>query len=165
MTWTMSKKCLLIMRKRQKFVLTAGLLAAGVWVMQLVPLEWRYVLIGLLTGLTYVLAAWSLSEGLEGWEWLTVLLPPTLFTAGVGLFYILLPQHWLAKLVIVGLFGVGQYALLLTGNIFSVAAIRTIALFRAASAVGFVMALLSGFWFLRVWLFLGLIICKIFLRK
>lgn len=43
------------------------------------------------------------------------------------------------------LFAVGQYALLLTANIFSVAAIRTIALFRAASAVGFVMTLATGF--------------------
>ena len=43
------------------------------------------------------------------------------------------------------LFGIGQYTLLLTANIFSVAAIRTIALFRAAVAVGFVMTLLTGF--------------------
>lgn len=133
------------MRKRQKFVLTAVVLAAGVWGIQLAALEWRYWLIGLMVGVTWVLASWSLREGLMGVEWLTIPLLPTLFSAGVGLFYILLPPHWLAKLLIVALFGVGQYALLLTANIFSVAAIRTIALFRAASAVGFVMTLLTGF--------------------
>ena len=143
----MSRKYLPTMRKRQKFVLAAILLAGGLWSIHAMPidLEWRYGLVGLLTGVAAVLAGWALREGLSGLEWLTVLLPPSLFTAGVGLFYILLPSHWLARLVIVALFGIGQYTLLLTANIFSVAAIRTIALFRAAVAVGFVMTLLTGF--------------------
>lgn len=133
------------MRKRQKFVLTAATLAVGVGGIQLASLELRYVLVGLLTGLTWAMSAWSLKEGLNGVEWLTVLLPPTLFTAGVGLFYILLPSHWAAKVAIFVLFAVGQYAQLLTANIYSVAAIRTIALFRSANAVGFVMTILTGF--------------------
>ncbi len=135
------------MRKRQKFVLTALTLAAGLWGIHALPvaLEWRYWLIALLVGVAAVGSGWALREGLSGIEWLTVVLPPTLFTAGVGLFYILLPTHWLARLAVVVMFGVGQYALLLTANIFSVAAIRTIALFRAAGAVGFVMTMLTGF--------------------
>lgn len=135
------------MRKRQKFVLTALTLAVGLWGIHAIPvaLEWRYWLIALLVGVAAVGSGWALREGLSGVEWLTVVLPPTLFTAGVGLFYILLPTHWLARLAVVVMFGVGQYALLLTANIFSVAAIRTIALFRAAGAVGFVMTMLTGF--------------------
>ncbi len=135
------------MRKRQKFVLTALTLAAGLWGIHALPvaLEWRYWLIALLVGVAAVGSGWALREGLSGIEWLTVVLPPTLFTAGVGLFYILLPTHWLARLAVVTMFGIGQYALLLTANIFSVAAIRTIALFRAAGAVGFVMTMLTGF--------------------
>ena len=133
------------MRKRQKFVVTAVLLTGGLLGSQAVPLEWRYGLIGLLSLTSWVLAAWSLREGLVGVEWLTVVVPSALFTAGVGFFYILLPANILARLLIGVLFGVGQYALLLTANIFSVAAIRTIALFRAASAVGFVMTLVTGF--------------------
>lgn len=134
------------MRKRQKFVLTAVVLSVALGVVQLVPgLELRYGLIAVLFGLTWLLSAWSLREGLNGLEWLTVLIPMSLFTAAVGFFYILLPEHWLAKLAVLVLFAIGQYALLLTGNIFSVAAIRTIALSRAAQAVGFVMTLLTGF--------------------
>lgn len=135
------------MRKRQKFVLTALTLAVGLWGIHALPvaLEWRYWLIALLVGVAAVGSGWALREGLSGIEWLTVVLPPTLFTAGVGLFYILLPTHWLARLAVVAMFGIGQYALLLTANIFSVAAIRTIALFRAAGAVGFVMTMLTGF--------------------
>jgi len=133
------------MRKRQKLVLTSLALSLGLLAVQSVGLEIRYLLIGFLAGVSWLLAAWSLKEGLSGIEWLTVTLPSVLFTAAVGLFYILLPQAWTARLSIAVIFGIGQYALLLTGNIFSVAAIRTIALFRAASAVGFVMALITGF--------------------
>ncbi len=133
------------MRKRQKFVFTAVILTVAIAAMQVLPLGWRYGLIALLTGLAWTLASWSLKEGLTGVEWLTVPLPSALYTAGVGFFFILLPESlWWQGLILV-LFGVGQYALLLTANIFSVAAIRTIALFRAASAVGFVMTLVTGF--------------------
>ena len=46
-----------------------------------------------------------------------------------------------------GGFGVGYYAISLTENIFSVAAIRTIQLLRAAHAVGFLLTLLTGLFF------------------
>ena len=133
------------MRKRQKFVLSSILLCGGLLGAQFASLEWRYWLVLGLTAFSWFLSAWSLREGLSGIEWLTALMPPVLFTGAVGLFYILLPQAWWAKVMIVFLFGVGQYALLLSANIFSVAAIRTIALLRAAHAVGFVMTLLTGF--------------------
>lgn len=133
------------MRKRQKFVLTSIVLSAAVAGIQFAPLEWRYLLIAALAVSTWLMATWSLKEGLSGIEWLTVPLPSVLFTAGVGFFYILLPSNNWFKVLIILLFGLGQYALLLTSNIFSVAAIRTIALFRAANAVGFVMTILTGF--------------------
>ena len=60
---------------------------------------------------------------------------PTLFTAAVGLFYFLLPVRWLTRLPVVILYSIGIYALLLTENIYNVAAERTIALFRAAHSL------------------------------
>lgn len=133
------------MRKRQKFVISSAVIAAGILLAQAAPLEWRYLLIFLLCGLSYAMSAWSLSEGLGGVEWLNVLLPQAMFTGAVGWFYILLPGVWWARIVIAILFAVGHYALLLSGNIFSVAAIRTIALLRAAQTVSLVMTLLTGF--------------------
>lgn len=142
----MSIKCgLTRMRKRQKFVVTALVLALGVGAVQTAGLELKYWLIAFLGIMTWVLAAWSLREGLTGVEWGVVTLPPVLFTAATSLFFILLPAAWWARLLIVALYGIGQYALLLSANIFSVAAIRTIALLRAAHAVGFIMTLLTGF--------------------
>lgn len=131
--------------KRQKFIISAALLSASLLAIQLTNTPWRYQAIFVLTILTYLLSAWSLREGVSGIEWLTVLILPTLFTAGVGLFYFLLPSGWLARLPVAALYGLGLYALLLTENIFSVAAIRNIQLLRAAHAVGFLLTLLTAF--------------------
>lgn len=133
------------MTKRQKFVLTAVVLSIGLLAIQIANIAWRYQAIGILILLTYFLSAWSLLEGLSGIEWLTVLILPSLYTGGVGLFYFLLPARWLTRLPVAAVYGLGMYALLLTENIFSVAAIRTIQLFRAAQAVGFLLTLITAF--------------------
>lgn len=126
-------------------VLSALFLSLGLVGVQSLPLEIRYILIMGLGLASWLFSGWALKEGLNGIEWVTSILPSVLFTIAVGMFYILLPAAWWARLLIAVVFAVGQYALLLTANIFSVAAIRTIALFRAASAVGFVMSLITGF--------------------
>lgn len=136
--------------KRKKFFITAGLLAAGLLAIQLTGIEWYYWAIVLLGVATYFLSAWSLSEGLGGVEWLTVLTLPVLFSIGVGLFYFLTPVLWLARLPLIFLYGTGLYALLLTENIFSVAAIRTIQLLRSAHAVSFLLTLVTSFFLYNV---------------
>ena len=133
------------MRKRQKMVVSTLLTSVGLVVVQVMPLEWKYVGIAVVTVLTWVLSTWSLKEGLGGVEWLMIPQPMALFTASMCLFYMLLPEGFWARAGIVVMYLVGQYALLLTGNIFSVASIRTIALFRAALAVGFVMTIVTAF--------------------
>ena len=146
---TMSKRYIPILfksiDKRVKFIISALFLSLGLIAIQLGNISWRYQAIALLALLTYLLSAWSLIEGLNGVEWLTVLILPTLFTAGVGLFYFLIPASWLARLPVIVLYGLGIYALLLTENIFSVAAIRTIQLLRSAQAVGFLLTLMVSF--------------------
>lgn len=131
--------------KRQRFCTTSLFLALGLLGIQLANISWRYAAIAFLVFLTYFLSAWSLSEGLNGVEWLTVLVLPTLFTAGVGLFYFLMPAKWMMRLPVVLVYGLGFYGLLLTENIFSVAAIRTIQLLRSAQAVGFLLTLITSF--------------------
>lgn len=131
--------------KRQKFVVTTLILSAGLLVVQLANISWRYQAIAVSVVLAYFLSAWSLREGLSGIEWLTVLILPVLFTAGVGLFYFLIPAKWLTRLPVIALYGLGFYALLLTENIFSVAAIRTIQLLRSAQTVGFLLTLVTSF--------------------
>lgn len=120
-------------------------LSVGLMFVQIAAFEWRYLAISLLSFLAAGFTLWSLREALAGIRYLTTMILPALFTAGVGLFYFLLPNTWLAMLPIALLYGFGFYALLLTENIFSVSAIRTIQLFRAAQAVGFLLTLLTAF--------------------
>lgn len=131
--------------KRTKMVITAFVLSLGIMGVQFIDVEARYQAIGILAGLAYGLSAWSLFEDLKGIEWLTCLVLPVLYPVSVALFYFLLPERLISRAVILSIFGVGMYALLLTENIFNVAAIRTIQLLRAAHAVGFLLSLVVGF--------------------
>lgn len=140
------------MTKRKKFVIVSLLLSLGLLAIQFVQVEYRYQAIILLGGLSFALSAWSLSEDLHGVEWLTVLSLPVLYPISVGLFYFLLPEKLLSRVLILVVFGIGMYALLLTENIFSVAKIRTIQLLRAAHAVGFLLTLVTAFFlFDTIW--------------
>jgi hypothetical protein len=133
------------MSKRRKLVIAALALTLALVSIQSIEIEARYQAIGVLAGLAYGFSAWALLEDLKGIEWLTVLILPVLYPVSVALFYFLLPERILTRVGIMGLFGVGMYALLLTENIFNVAAIRTIQLLRAAHAVGFLLSLLVAF--------------------
>lgn len=131
--------------KRQEFVIITGVLTIFMMLTQLVSTELRYPMVAVLSVLTYSLCAFALREDLRGAEWVTLLTLPTLFTAAVGVFYFLLPERWLTRLPIAALYAVGMYALLLTENIYNVAAARTIALLRAGHSVGFLLSLATYF--------------------
>ncbi len=133
------------MTKRAKMAISAVLLSLGIFGVQFIDVEARYQAIGILAGMAYGLSAWSLFEDLKGIEWLTCLILPVLYPVAVALFYFLLPERLLSRVVIISIFGVGMYALMLTENIFNVARIRTIQLLRAAHAVGFLLTLVVAF--------------------
>lgn len=133
------------MTKRKRFIVTATILSLGFITMQLVADQFKIAgLIGL-SFLTIPFLAWSLREGLGFNMTLVVFILPFLFTLGVGFFWFLLPSSVFARIPISVLFGFGIYALSLTLNIYTVSAIRTIALLRAARGVGFVLTLLTLF--------------------
>jgi len=152
------------MTKRQKFVFTSFLLTSGFIGISFLEGQNRFLGIFLLTLLTVILFAWSLREGLGKNATLLVLILPGLFTLGVGLFWFLLPSALYARIPILILYALGIYSLSLTKNIFTVSAIRTIALSRAAKGVGFVLTLFTSFLLfdailsLRTNLFLNLVV-------
>ncbi len=131
--------------KRQQFVIVTIMLTIGLLLTQLVSQELRYPMVLFLSVVAYLASAVVLREDLRGAEWVTLLVLPTLFSAAVALFYFLLPVRWLTRLPVAALYGVGMYALLLTENIYNVAADRTIALLRAAHSVGFLLTLVTYF--------------------
>lgn len=131
------------MSKRQKFIISSIVLSLGLMAIQWIDVDYRYVAIFGFFLVTYLVSTWCLFEDLKGVEWITILTLPSFFSASVGLFYFLLPDSQLSRIIIVGLFALGLYALFLTENIYSVAAIRTIQLVRAAHAVGFLLSVVT----------------------
>ena len=133
---------ILSLTKRQKFIVSSIVLSLGLLALQLIDLEYRYAGIFAFFLVTYLISAWALFDDLKGVEWITLLSLPAMYSGAMGLFYYLLPEAALTRVIVLTIFGVGMYALFLTENIYSVAAIRTIQLLRAAHAVGFLISIL-----------------------
>src|SRR3989338_4422536 len=131
------------MTKRKKFVLVSFLLTLGLIGLQFISLDRRYEAIIFFSGVSVLMSVWSLYSDLKGINWLTSMILPALYPASVGLFYFLLPVNIFSRSILLSLFGVGMYALLLTENIYAVAANRTIQLVRAAHAVGFLLTIIT----------------------
>lgn len=133
------------MDKRQRSILTSVVLSLGLAGIQFLDNPLRFWAIGILGIVSIALFVWSLWEGLGLNLTLLVLILPFFFTIGVGFFWFLLPANIFTRLPIVMFYGLGVYSLCLTSNIYTVSAIRTIALLRAARGVGFVLAILTSF--------------------
>lgn len=123
----------------------------GLFMTQLINIFFlRYRLIIGLAVLTALLTIWALWEGMTKVKAAVLLILPTLFTIGVASFYFLLPFRWLTRLPVVILFGMSFYSLLLSQNVFNVASVRTIPLYRAASTVNFLFSLITAFFIYNV---------------
>jgi hypothetical protein len=156
------------MSKRTKFVLVSTLIAFLLWLSTLAQVDYRFGLVLAIGASAYILSAWVLFDDLKGIEWITLLILPMMFTLGSGLFSNFLPTAFPGMFgrsfsvetsqLLAGLFrifyfllvGMGIYGVLLIENIFSVASIRTIQLFRAARSVNFILTLITSLFFFTV---------------
>lgn len=132
------------MRRRERFVVASIFLSLGLFIVQLVDLEYRVWAVVALGFVSYLLSAWALFEDLQPFEWFTVLPFPVFYAISVGFFYFLLPTNFVSRLLVLTIFGVGMYALFLTSNIFSVAKGKAIQLIHAAHAVGLLFTLFTS---------------------
>lgn len=142
--------------KRQKLILMSIFLTGNLVAIQIVPQNFRYQTIGITAISTVFLGVFALWGELSGIKYFLLLLLPVYFVTGASLFYFLVPVRWLTRLPFALAFGISVYLLMLTANIYNVAAIRTIALHRAARAVGMLFTLLSAFFLINVLLSLHL---------
>ncbi len=132
------------MKRREKSFLGAFVLSLGLILIQYIPLEWRPLGLVIFAVITYLVTAWVVFDNLDGVEWLTIVPMPALYTLSISSFYFLLPESLVAQAFIVSLFGLGMYALLLAGNILTIAKSRTIQLLKAAQAVIFFFSLIAA---------------------
>lgn len=132
-------------RKRQKIVIASVILSLGLLSTQLVPFYLTYSFIAGLAVLAFILSIVALWEGLNRLKAVVLMILPTLFTLAVASYYFLLPGSFLTRLSVAFLFGLIFYTLLLSQNVFNVASIRTIPLYRVASTTVFVLTLITAY--------------------
>ncbi|OGG14667.1 hypothetical protein A2773_02695 [Candidatus Gottesmanbacteria bacterium RIFCSPHIGHO2_01_FULL_39_10] len=140
----------LLFEKRERLGIATLLLSFGLTVSQLIWPDFRLTVVVFITVLTYPLSFWAIREDIRGIERITLFILPVFFTLSVSLFYFLLPVRWLTRLPTVVFFAIGMYAILLSENIFNVAANRSIQLLRAAQSVGFLLTLVVFFLFVNI---------------
>lgn len=138
------------LNKRQKIIIASVILTFGLLSTQLVDFNLRFRFLAGLTVLAYILSLWALWEGINFLKAIILLILPTLFALGLASFYFLLPVRWLTRLPVALIFGLSYYLLLLSQNVFNVASIRTIPLYRAASTTAFLFTLITAFFLFNV---------------
>lgn len=136
--------------KRQKIIITSIILTIGLLSTQLVDFNLRFNFIVGLGFAAYILSVWALRDGLNFTKAVVLMILPTLFTLGFSSYYFVLPIRWLTRIPMAAFFGISFYLLLLAQNIFNVAAIRTIPLYRAASTATFLFTWVTALLFYNV---------------
>jgi len=132
--------------KRQKIIIAALLLTAGLLITHSNAFLFMQTRLILILGVgAYLISLWALWEGLNKTKAIILMILPVFFTVAVASFYFLLPIRWLTRLPEILIFGFLFYSLLLAQNVFNVASMRTIPLYRAASTVSFLFTLITAF--------------------
>ncbi|MBI2022014.1 hypothetical protein HYS93_04030 [Candidatus Daviesbacteria bacterium] len=138
---------LINLNKRQRIIISCFLITLGFMLTSQTAnvVYKRYYLIILLGIVTYILSIWALREGMTKLKAIIVLILPTLYCLSFTAFYFLFREiRWLTRLP-AGLFlALSFYLLLLSQNVFNVAAIRSIPLYRAAISTSFIFTIATA---------------------
>lgn len=131
------KKKLVRIEKRYRFVISVVIISGLILFSTFFDFNKALIFIPILIICSYILTYFSILEGLEKVEWLTLFFIPTLLTVSFYLFYFLFPGRWLTRLPFIIIFAVSFYAVLLCSNIFNVGVEKNLQLYRAAFSVNF----------------------------
>lgn len=136
------------LKKRHKIIITSAVLPLALLSVWFAPLSLYltyklFITIGLGI-LAFGLSLWSLWDGLNKLKAVILMILPTMFTLAVANYFFLLTTKWLAVPAMV-VFAIIFYTLLLSQNVFNIASIRTIPLYRAASTAVFVLTMITAF--------------------
>ena len=135
------------MSKKGWFILTTVVVSFISFLGQLVSFSWRYQAIfgsTVATGFCLWFCFGKLAKQKKN-VFVASFLPLSFFT-GINLFYFILPQKTIWRILLFLAFGIGFYTILLTENVFLVASeFKSVPLYRAASTAGLLMMLSSAF--------------------
>lgn len=131
-----SKKFLRI-EKRFRFAISALVLSALLLFSTFFFFDKAMIFIPLLIISSYFFTYFSIVEGIDKIEWLTLFLIPVSLTIGFYLFFFLFPSRWLTRLPFIAIYAISIYAVLLCSNIFNVGVEKNLQLYRAAFSVNF----------------------------
>ncbi len=136
--------------KRERLIVSVIFLSLGLFISEyFLGKSALYTIIGL-SVLTDILLFLSLREDLEDNFWPQIFILPFFYSLAFGLFYFLVPARLLTRIAMTSLYALGLYSLFLSENIFTVSAVRTIALLSSARTVVFTITLLSYFFLANV---------------
>lgn len=144
------------LNKRQKIIVTSVILSIGLFLTSFIPIYFTLHAIVILGSLAYIMSLWALKEGINKLKAVILMILPTFFTISISGYYFLLPSklysyylpHSLVSAILFAvaiLFGLVFYTLLLSQNVFNVASVRTIPLYRVASTTTFILTLITAF--------------------
>lgn len=144
------RRSILRIPKRIRFVVSAGTLVGLMLFSTFFFFDFAWIFVPVFILCVYALTYFSIMEGVEKTEWITLFLMPVLLTVSFYLFYFLFPVRWLTRLPFMVLYGFSIYAVLLTSNIFNVGVERSLQLHRAAFSVNYFYQTLVLFLLLQV---------------
>ncbi|MEX2007677.1 MAG: hypothetical protein WD992_02800 [Candidatus Levyibacteriota bacterium] len=139
-----------LVNKRQIFIFAVFVLSLGLFVTQYLFGKSGIVAVFLLSVLTDFFVFWALQKDFKERFVPQVFILPFFYSLAFGLFYFLVPARFLTRIAVTLVYSFGLYSLFLSENIFTVSAIRTIALLSSARTVSFVITILSYFFLSNV---------------
>ncbi len=139
-----------VLSKRERLIISVIFLSLGFFTTEYFLGKSALYTIIALSIVTDVFLFLSLKDDLKGNFWPQIFILPFFYSLAFGLFYFLVPARFLTKIAMTSLYALGLYSLFLSQNIFTVSAIRTIALLSSARTVVFTLTLLSYFFLANV---------------
>ena len=131
--------------KRQKIVITCFLLSSSLYFFPFATYGTQIWLLIAIIIASYLFSVWSIFRDVSGFEFLTLFVLPVFLTASFSLLIFNFEPESLVRAILSIVYGIVMYIILLSENIFNVAAERNIPLIRAANTVSYLGTLFVSF--------------------
>jgi len=138
--------------KRLRFVISALILTGLLVVATFFSFNRALYALPVVILATYFFTYFSIVEGIEKIEWLTLFFMPLVVTISFYFFYFLFPGRWLTRLPFALGYFISIYAVLLCSNIFNVGVEKSLQLYRAAFSINFFYETIALFFISNIFL-------------